>query len=199
MGFGDVLQKRETRKGFGAILSPTSGGFGFAPKPDISTSKGLEQVAKQAGLEERTKEILEAKGEKPKEIFSGGFVMDIFDTLNLIQHGVTGVLKGKSFGEGVKTRQSFSDKDALGDYGLPGAIGGIALDIAVDPLTYIPIFGWGKAISKGVKGISKVAGKAVTKAPIVGGATEKIGNTLGRAFIYRFGQDPIYKEIAERS
>src|SRR3990167_1400644 len=195
MGFGDVLQKRETRKGFGAILSPTSGGFGFAPKPDISTSKGLEQVAKQAGLEERTKEILEAKGEKPKEIFSGGFVMDIFDTLNLIQHGVTGVLKGKSFGEGVKTRQSFSDKDTLGDFGLPGAIGGIALDIAVDPLTYIPVFGAGRAIVKGIGGIAKVTGKVATKIP----AAEKIGDTLGRAFIYRFGQDPLYKEIAERS
>ena len=68
----------------------------------------------------------------------GGFISDIFDGLNALQYGVTGMIKGKGFYEGVKTRQSFSDKDALGEHGIPGMIGGIALDIAVDPLTYIP-------------------------------------------------------------
>ncbi|MFA5365422.1 MAG: hypothetical protein WC325_09615, partial [Candidatus Bathyarchaeia archaeon] len=77
------------------------------------------------------------EGEKPKEIFSGGFISDIFDVLNAAQYGVVGLLKGKSFSEGVKTRQSFTDDDALGDKGIPGMIAGIALDIAFDPLTYI--------------------------------------------------------------
>src|SRR3990167_668086 len=198
MGFADVLDKK-TQTGFGTILGGgTTMGVGFGPKPDVSTVEGLKEVAKRAdipGIEQRAEKVLAEKGEAPKEIFSGGFVMDIFDTLNLIQHGVTGVLKGKSFGEGVKTRQSFSDKDTLGDFGLPGAIGGIALDIAVDPLTYIPVFGAGRAIVKGIGGIAKVTGKVATKIP----AAEKIGDTLGRAFIYRFGQDPLYKEIAERS
>lgn len=198
MGFADVLEKKKTG-GFGSVLGGGGFGGGFGVKPDISTIGGLEKVAKKEGLGERATEILAEKGEKPKEIYSGGFVSDIFDTLNALQYGVTGILKGKSFSEGVKTRQSFSDKDALGDYGLPGVIGGIALDIAVDPLTYVPVFGLGKAALKGIKGISKVTGKAITKTPVIGGAAEKIGNTLGRSFIYRFGQDPIYKELAERS
>ena len=198
MGFADVLDKKTQKTGFGSVLGGGLSG-GFAPKADLSTIGGLEQVAKKEGFAGRATEILSEKGEKPKEIYSGGFVMDIFDTLNALQYGVTGLLKGKSFSEGVKTRQSFSDKDALGDYGLPGAIGGIALDIAVDPLTYIPVLGWGKAALKGIKGISQAVGKAAVKAPAIGGAAEKVGNTLGRAFIYRFGQDPLYKEIAERS
>ncbi len=199
MGFADVLDKKTQKTGFGSVLGGGLSGGGFAPKADVSTIGGLEQVAKKEGLAERAKDILSEKGEKPKEIYSGGFVMDIFDTLNALQHGVTGLIKGKSFSEGVKTRQSFSDQDALGDYGLPGAIGGIALDIAVDPLTYVPVFGWGKAALKGIKDVSQAVGKAAVKAPVVGGAAEKVGNTLGRAFIYRFGQDPLYKEIAERS
>jgi len=213
MGFIDLTTTKEKKplRGFTGfveqakkIITPLrTGGFTGLTQPqiktDLTTSEGLMKLAEQKGLEEKAKEVIEAKGEKPKEIYSGGFVMDIFDTLNAIQYGVTGLLKGKSFSEGVKTRQSFSDKDALGDYGLPGAIGGIALDIAVDPLTYIPVLGLGKVALKGIKGVAEVAGKVAIKAPIVGTATEKIGNTLGRAFIYRFGQDPIYKEIAERS
>src|SRR3990167_9580113 len=190
MGFADVLKTETKKTGFGSVLGGGALGGEFGIKPDISTIKGLEQVAKKEGLGERATEILAEKGEKPKEIYSGGFVMDIFDTLNALQYGVTGLLKGKSFSEGVKTRQSFSDKDALGDYGLPGVIGVIALDIAVDPLTYVPVLGVGKAALKGIKEISNVGGKIAVKAPIVGGAAEKIGNTLGRAFIYRFGQDP---------
>lgn len=201
MALGDVLLKNKpTQKGFGAVLEkptlPQLGGLGATfQKPDLTTSEGLLQLTKKTEVEGKVKKVLAEKGERPKEIFSGGFVMDIFDTLNLIQHGVTGVLKGKSFSEGVKTRQSFSDKDALGEFGLPGAIGGIALDIAVDPLTYIPIFGASRAIVKGIKGVAQVTGKVAAKIP----AAEKVGNTLGRAFVYRFGQDPIYKEVAERS
>ncbi len=201
MGFADVLEKKKTGTGFGSVLGGDvlGGGFGLGAKPDISTVKGLTKIAEKTDVGKRAEEVLAQKGEDPKKIYSGGFVMDIFDTLNAIQYGVTGLLKGKSFSEGVKTRQSFSDKDALGEYGLPGAIGGIALDIAVDPLTYVPIFGLGKAVLKGIKGVSKVAGEVAVKVPVIGGAAENIGNTLGRAFIYRFGQDPIYKEIAERS
>jgi len=211
MGFIDLTTKKPqtpVAKGFMGltkkITTPTDiGGFtGLVQpqiKPDLTTSEGLLKLAEQKGVGERAKEVLETKGEKPKELYSGGFVMDIFDTLNALQHGVTGLLKGKSFSEGVKTRQSFSDKDALGDYGLPGAIGGIALDIAVDPLTYIPVLGLGKVALKGIKGVSKITGKVAVKAPVIGTAIEQVGNTLGRAFIYRFGQDPIYKKIAERS
>src|SRR3990167_797104 len=192
MGFGDILGKKQTTTGFGSVLggtSPVSGGFGGF-KADLETVKGLESVAQRTGMGEEAQKILATKGEEPKKIYSGGFVMDIFDTLNALQYGVTGILKGKSFAEGVKTRQSFSDKDALGDYGIPGMIGGIALDIAVDPLTYIAPYTIIKKIPGLVKG-AKAVGEAVK--------STKIGQTMGRALIYRFGQDPVYQELAERS
>lgn len=167
-----------------------------ATKADLQTLSGLTQAAEQFGLGGRVEETLQKKGEDPKKIYSGGFISDIFDTLNVLQYGVTGVLKGKTFIEGVKTRQSFSDKDALGDYGIPGMIAGIALDIAVDPLTYIPIVGQIKAVGK--IGAAIKASKAITTTTTVI-KESKIGSLLGRSFVYRFGQDPIYKEIAERS
>ena len=193
MGFGDVAgtTNKKPVSGFGSISGgqTITGSFGFG-KVDTGTVKGLQVIAQKSGLEKKATKTLETKGEDPQKIFSGGFISDIFDGLNALQYGVTGLLKGKGFMEGVKTRQSFSDKDALGNYGIPGTIGGIALDIAVDPLTYIPPLAIAKKIPglvKGVKAIGEVA------------EALKIGQWFGRKFIYRFGQDPIYKEIAERS
>lgn len=166
---------------------------GIKPNIDISEVRGLKRLAESEGIE--TEKYLGSKGEDPKEIFSGGLITDVFDVLNSLQYGVTGVLKGKSFSEGVKTRQSFSDKDALGEHGLPGTVAGIALDIAVDPLTYFGGFGIGKRVLSGLKASAPIAGSILKKIP----AAEQAGNMLGRAFIYRFGQDDIYKKIAERS
>jgi hypothetical protein len=99
--------------------------------------QGLLNLANQSGLGNDANRIIQQNsGEDTKKIFSGGFISDIFDVLNSLQYGVVGVLKGKGFLQGVQTRQSFSDKDALGNNGLPGVIAGIALDIACDPLTY---------------------------------------------------------------
>jgi hypothetical protein len=171
----------------------------FAKKTDTKTSRGLYLLASRSGLGEEARRIVKAQAGETSKIFSGGFVSDIFDTLNSLQYGVTGVLKGKTFLEGVKTRQSFSDKDALGEKGLPGVIGGIALDIAVDPLTYIPIFGWGRAAWKGVTSAAKALGKGVSKAPVIGKVAKETGNLLGRKFIYMFGKDPVYIDLYERS
>lgn len=189
-------------------------------KLDLGTSEGLYELARQAGLQKDADRILEKHaGEKPKEIFSGGFISDIFDGLNALQYGVTGVLKGKTFLEGVKTRQSFSDKDALGDLGLPGVITGVALDIATDPLTYIAP----ATVLRKVPGLVKVAqavkkfafGDMVSKTIKVGetlkdgskadvektfeqleGGT-KLGKYLADKFVYQFGVDKVYKKIAE--
>lgn len=131
MGFSSLETTTGSRTG--------SGGFGRSySSKELRTSEGLYGLALDSGLGKQADEIVARnQGESGKEIFSGGFISDIFDVLNSMQYGVTGMLKGKSFIEGVKTRQSFSDKDALGDNGLPGVIAGIVLDIAVDPLTYI--------------------------------------------------------------
>ena len=66
MGFADVLDKKTQKTGFGSVLGDSGFGAGFGVKPDISTVKGLEQVAKKEGLGERATEILAEKGEKPK-------------------------------------------------------------------------------------------------------------------------------------
>ena len=168
-----------------------------AQAQDLTTPSGLQATAERAGLGEQAQKILETKGEKPEQIFSGGFIQDTFDTLNLLQHGVTGLIQGKGFAEGVKTRASFTEKgeQGLGDLGIPGTIVGIVLDIAVDPLTYLGGFGILKrAIQFAGKG-AKAAGQVISKLPIA----EKAGQQLGKMFVYRFGQDAAYKELAERS
>jgi len=165
-----------------------------APAPKERKPRKLEQVpalleeAEKAGLQKEVARRPEI-GEDPKEFWSGGVIQDTFDTLNALQYGVTGVLKGKSFAEGVRTRQSFSDQDALGDRGLPGVVAGIALDIAVDPLTYIAPWTLFRKIPGAVK---------TTKAALNAAANTRLGNTLGKSFVYRFGQDPVYKVLDER-
>src|SRR3990167_4263858 len=165
MPFQDVLEKKKTKGGFGSILNKPT--LGLGPKPDIATPQGLQQMARQSGLSESTQRILASKGEKPEEIFSGGFISDIFDSLNALQYGTVGLLKGKSFMEGVETRESFTKKDALGDKGIPGLIGGIALDIAVDPLTYIPVIGWGAKLLGGLKKAGMATAKVAGKIPVI--------------------------------
>jgi len=199
----------------GRIFSTTNStgriNFSGTKKNDLTTSQGLYNLASQSGLKNQADRILSAQtGEDTKKIFSGGFISDIFDGLNALQYGVTGMLKGKSFAEGVKTRQSFSDKDALGDNGLPGVIAGIIMDIAVDPLTYIapativkkiPFLTkalkgakeatFGKMVKKGIEGTDK------TYQALEGGT--QAGKYLGSKFTWMFGADPIYKEAFERS
>lgn len=206
---------------FAEQYSPTalSSGFDatkFASKygtvrQDLKTSSGLYNLASQKGYQADADRILQSQtGEKTKEIFSGGFISDTFDTLNALQYGVVGLLKGKSFSEGVRTRQSFTDKDALGDKGIPGMIAGVLLDIAFDPLTYIapatiakkiPVLG--KALKLGKEAIfGKMATKAIegtgkTYQALEGGS--KLGKYLGSKFAWMFGADPIFKETFERS
>lgn len=187
------------------------------PKNNLKTSEGLYNLATQNGLKSQADRILATQtGEETKKIFSGGFISDIFDVLSALQYGVVGMAKGKSFSEGVKTRQSFTDQDALGDEGIPGVIGGIALDIAADPLTYIPIAGQISAVNKIIKA-TKIAkglkfakevtfGKNVVKAiegtdktyqTLEGGT--KLGKFLASKVKYMFGADPIFRETFERS
>jgi hypothetical protein len=181
-GTGGISQYGAT-----AVTTPTPTPRRGKP-PRLTQVPELLKEAEKAGLQEQLAQrpII---GEDPEQFWSGGWIQDTFDTLNALQYGITGMVKGKSFAEGVRTRQSFSDKDALGDYGLPGVIAGIALDIAVDPLTYIAPWTIFRKIPGAVK-----ASKAVLNAA----AKTRLGNMLGRAFVYRFGQDPIYKALDER-
>lgn len=203
--------KTQTSSGF---VPGGSAGLGDTP-PRVSSKQlrsveGLTGLASQVGLEKEAKRALGAQqGEDPREIFSGGFISDAFDVLNSAQYGVVGMLKGKTFLEGVKTRQSFSDQDALGDKGIPGMIAGIALDIAFDPFTYIAPATILKKIpgaTKLLKGAKEAAfGKRVTKAiegtektyeAIEGGT--KLGKYTAQKFTWMFGADPAFRETFER-
>ena len=186
-----AIQIFRQQKGLGGNIS----------SKDLKTVSGLEKRAAQIGVSKQAKKITESYGEDPEKIFSGGFITDVFDVLNATQHGVVGILKGKSFREGMQTRESFSKKDAyaLSDDATLRILGGTALDIAVDPMTYVPILGLGKAVLRTAGAAAKIAGKTATKLPLIGNSVKQTGDILGRALVYRYGQDPIYQKIAEKS
>jgi hypothetical protein len=220
-GYG-LDKKDSTSSGFKpgyGLNSKTSSDANFTTtKPGVDSSASLYQLATDSGLKDSADRLLEAqRGEKPKEIFSGGFITDIFDTLNALQYGVTGLLKGKSFIEGVKTRQSFTDNDALGENGIPGLIGGIALDILVDPLTYISplsvarkvplLTKAGSAIKKGLVGtrvLKEVGETAASKAQQLTRLYETAEGgfaptkALAQKFAWMFGADPVFRKTYER-
>ncbi len=154
------------------------------------SSEDLLRLAENVGLGEQANKILEAKGEEVEEIFSGGFISDIFDGLNALQYGTVGLMKGKGFMEGIKTRQSWAQKDALGGSGMPGVIAGIALDIISDPFTYIAPW----TIFKKIPGAMKLTG-AIGK----GIKSTRLGQMIGKKLVYRFGQSKVYKELADRT
>lgn len=187
--------------------------------PKLDTVDGLHLTATRNGLEtEANKIIQDNSGEEYKKIYSGGMISDIFDTLNIASYGVVGMLKGKGFMEGVKNRESFADKDALGRYGLVGTVAGIALDIATDPFTYIAP---GKILTKipGISnvfktGVESIFGKTVTKVidegidtitkqPITRTVDVREGGLdparkLADSFVWMFGQDGVFKNTYAR-
>jgi len=202
----DYLSKTKASTGLSRFTTnqPTS-------TANLKTSAGLYGLAVQSGLQGQADRIMGEKGEEANKLFSGGFISDVFDVLNAAQYGIVGVLKGKGFNEGVKTRQSWSDKDALGEFGIPGMIGGIALDIGCDPLTYIAPWTIAKKIpgvSKGAKAlVSKVFGKMGKVAiktskgamdmDVLQGGT-KAGRWLAEKFKYQFGHSKVYKDALQR-
>src|SRR3990167_277514 len=78
---------------------------GIVKNKDLTSSTGLYNLAVQNGLQGQADKIIARQtGEKTKQIFSGGFISDTFDVINALQYGVVGLLKGKSFVEGVRNR-----------------------------------------------------------------------------------------------
>lgn len=207
------------------FMNPNTTGVSAAASPflnkksNLQTSEGLYNVAVQSGLKDRADAVLASQtGEDTKKIFSGGFISDAFDVLNALQYGTVGVLKGKSFLEGVQTRSSFSDKDALGDKGIPGMIAGIALDIAFDPLTYIAPatvvnkIPFATKLLKGakeaivgrpvLKAVAETAESAASKTTRLYEAPEggtKLGRYLAEKVSYNMSMgDPVFRETWER-
>ena len=180
--------------------------YGF--NQDLQTSDGLYNLANQAGLKEKADEVVAAnQGEDINKIYSGGWISDIMDTLNITSYGMVGLLKGQSFMDGVNNRESFSDKDSLGQYGLGGVVAGLALDIVVDPLTWIAPW----TLLKKVPGIIRVADKVtdvvagrnvITEIAETGvSVSERKGGLLSPLFektVWMAGADPIFRETYEK-
>ena len=142
----------------------SGGGSPFSPSntQDLKSPDGLFGLAEQAGLGEQANKMLNKSGGESQKLYSGGFVMDVMDTLNIFSYGMVGMVTGKGFAKGVETRASLSDEDALGQYGFAGKLAGFAGDILLDPLTYVSPW------------------KIVSKIPGITSALEKVGNkTLG--------------------
>ncbi len=188
--------------------SLTSGGI---PTGKIDSSSSLYNIASQNGLQKEADNIMKANsGEETKKFFSGGVISDIFDVLSAAQYGTVGMIKGKTFREGVRTRSSFTED--FTDKGFAGLVTGIVLDIAFDPLTYIapatlvkkiPILSkaaklgretlLGRKVTKGIKGTDKTFEtlEAKTKA-------QRTGQYLAKKVAWMFGADPIFRETFER-
>ena len=178
-------------------------------KADTKTSQGLYNLASQNGLKNQADSILKnQQGEKTKEIFSGGFISDIFDVLNAFQYGTVGLAQGKTFAQGVNERSSFTD--TLKDKGVAGIVGGIVLDIAFDPLTYIApttvvrkipfatkLLGGAKNLAFGKKVTKTIEGTENTYEAVEGGT--RAGKYLASKVVYMQGADPIFRETFERS
>ena len=163
----------------------------FAPSTALKRPAGLQNIAERAGLGKEAQDIIANRGESPDKYWSGGLISDTFDTLNTLSHGMVGLLKGKGFAEGVKTRESFTKGDTLQADGIAKLIVGVALDIAVDPLTYI-------APATVVTKLSKIPALAKGARAVSAAASQnRIADTLGRGLVYRFGQDPIYRKMDE--
>lgn len=128
----------------------------YAFNPDLDTSEGLFRIAAMTGLEDKAKRAVREAGGHDNTFFSGGFVSDAFDLLNIGSYGMVGLFKGKGFLNGVRDRETFSDEDSLGRHGFTGKVLGFLADIAVDPLTYVAPW---KVISK-VPGVARGADSA---------------------------------------
>ncbi len=169
---------------------PTEGSLYKQKRRNTTTSQDLLNLATENGYGEEANALMNAQGEKANEFFSGGFISDVFDALNVLQYGIVGLAKGQSFAEGIKTRASFSDKEFMGeDAGLGRTIFGTLLDIAVDPLTYI---GPWTALKKipGITEVGTAAGKWATK-------SKAVQKTI-RGLSWMGGQDKWLKQGAEQ-
>ena len=157
----------------------------------LKTTGGLLKVAQKTGYGEQAQKLLQTT-ESPTKIFSGGPVQDILDSLNAVQHGVAGMIQGRGFLRGIETRASFSNQDSSGQFGIPGIVAGIMLDIVTDPLSYLGGFG---VLTKAKRVVGTIEAVQKAKRAV---SESRIGAYLGSKFIYRFGQDPVYKLLDTR-
>ncbi len=167
-------------------------------------------IAQKNGLGDEADQIVARHGgERYKEIFSGGFISDIFDVLSLDSYAMVGMLKGKSAIEGINSRESFSDSDSLGQYGLAGMGAGIIADVLVSPTTYIApwtvvkkvpgVVAFGKGVQESVLGrvVERTTESGIKYSEREGGV--KMARLAAEKIAYGFKMsDPVFREIYEK-
>ncbi len=166
---------------------PTSGAMNKQSRRG-TTSEDLFKIAEASGMGKEAQAILAEKGEEFDKFFAGGMVSDVFDVLNFFQYGVVGMAKGKSFTEGVRDRESWSKKDALGKFGFWGNVGGVLLDIASDPLTWFAPW----TLIKFIPGVKQLGAK--TSAIFAKSAKAAMEHSKLRKLVYMGGQSPVFRK-----
>ena len=83
-----IFYKPEKKKK-GGFYKSIAGGTGN----NLDNSLGLYSLAKQSGLQKEADRIVQGQKGETEQIFSGGVITDLFDTLNALQYG-TGIFGG---------------------------------------------------------------------------------------------------------
>lgn len=201
-------------------LTKKAGGTAPAPQAPKVQTPPQPTVQKPPAVNTPT-----ATPELPRgKIYSGGFVSDVFDTLQAPVSGFASFLRGarkgvvesrgKGFGEmlsswwkggvsniapGVKARTNMADY--MGDLGVKNKYAreglGLAAEITSDPLNLLNK--GGKLLSK-IPGVAKTFDKvkAATKAETLLPKLGPLGEQIGEKFVYRFKQPADYVRRAEK-
>ena len=170
------------------------GNVGLAEPDDFAQFRSDPKISKKISKVEK-----QPVGESRK-IFSGGRISDIFDFIGYTGFATSAFAK-KTFGEKrsiselISDRSSFMDPELLGKYGTAGKIAGFAADIVLDPLNLVPVFGIGSKVLRVLgKGAAKT-GAVARKLPLLNSTMD----TVGRKLVDRYGQDPVYAKLAEKT
>lgn len=114
--------------------------------------------------------------QKKDKIFSGGLFSDVLDALSVPMYAVGGVLSGEGASAGIKNRTDPGEA-----FGIKNPWIRFAVDIALDPLTYV---GFGELTSLG-----KTAAKTKTVAGMVADGTKGFRSVEELKTAYRTGEE----------
>lgn len=151
---------------------PTTGKYIFngtpvqSSKPDLSTLGGLQALASKNDIK------------TPTETPQKSTLQKVLDVLNTGAYAVGGLMQGKGAIQGIKDKTFPSE--ALG---IKNKIGAFAVDVLLDPTTYIT-FGTG------------AGAKLATKAGVV--VLNKTGTSLLKKSILELGEEAGRKALAEK-
>lgn len=144
--------------GGGGTISSTS-----PKKPDVQTIEGLRDYASSQGVAVPDREAKTSTLQK------------ILDFLNTGAYATGGLISGKGIKAGVK--EKILPSEALN---IKNKVGGLAVDILLDPTTYLT-FGYGSGAKVATQAGSKILNKTGTK--LLKKAVSQFGEEAGRRMV----------------